>query len=268
MKSIALATVLAFAAGAVAADAVKIAVGQPGRGYEARGKVMATRLEQRGTPAEVVNYEGSDAISLAVCDGRATMGIMQIDAIFARGAEGCDLKTIGSYGDEYAFLLFPPDSRANELDDLGKGDRVLVDTVGSGTELFWRTIVGIETGDHGNKSRWSEATPVYDLTVLADTLASEDKIDALLVVGIPNNEEVLTLIEKGWELGELYDKDINDMQFRDADLYKRERVEIEVPGKWRPLRNDAYVVPSFIVITEDTATADMDTYRNMVAAAQ
>lgn len=73
-----------IAAGAVAAQDVRIAVGQQGRGYEARGFEIGERLSQRGYETWIDNYEGSDAISLAVCDGRATVGIVQIDAIYAR----------------------------------------------------------------------------------------------------------------------------------------------------------------------------------------
>ncbi|MEM8554492.1 MAG: hypothetical protein AAGF71_06640 [Pseudomonadota bacterium] len=250
------------------AQEVNIAVGQPGRGYEARGLEIAQRLEQRGHAVSVVNYEGSDAISLAVCGDRALLGIMQIDAIYARAQENCDLKTIGTYGNEYAFLLFPPDARANELSDLDADSKILVDTIGSGTELFWRTIVSIETGDQGNKSRWAQATPVYDLTILADTMAQTGDVDALLVVGIPTNDEVLGLLDKGWSLGELYDKDINDMQYRGGSLYNREKVEIKVPGKWRTLRNDAYVVPSFIVVKEGLQAADRKLYGDVVASSQ
>lgn len=260
--------VTATAASAVAAQEIRIAVGQQGRGYEARGMEIGQRLSQRGYDAWIDNYEGSDAISLALCGERATVGIMQVDAIYARAQEGCDLKTVGSYGNEYAFLLFPPKSKLNELSDLREGNKVLVDTIGSGTELFWRTIVGIETGDKGNKSKWSKATPVHDLTVLADTMAQAGEVDALLVVGIPTNSEVLNLLEKGWELGELYDKDINDMKYRGGSLYNTETVEIKVPGRWRALKNDAYVVPSFIVIEEGLAAMDRKLYGDIVAASQ
>jgi TRAP-type uncharacterized transport system substrate-binding protein len=258
----------ATTATAATAQEVHIAVGQAGRGYEARGQEISQRLSQRGYDVQVDNYEGSDAISLAVCGERATMGIAQIDAIYARAEENCALKVVGTYGNEFAFLLFPPDSKNNELSDLGEGDKILVDTIGSGTELFWRTIVGIETGDQGNKSNWSKATPVHDLTMLADTMAQSGDVDALLVVGVPNNEEVLALLEKGWELGELYDKDINDMQYRGKSLYETETVEIKVPGRWLALKNDAYVVPSFIVIKEGLSTSDRKLYGDIVAASQ
>lgn len=256
------------AAAPVSGQEVRIAVGQEGRGYEARGQEIGQRLNQRGYDVWIDNYEGSDAISLAVCDDRATLGIMQIDAIFARAQEGCDLKAVGSYGDEFAFLLFPPDSRHDELDDLGPDDKVLVDTIGSGTELFWRTIVAIETGDQGNKSDWAQATPVHDLVMLADTLAQTGGIDALVMVGVPGNDEVMKLLESGWELGELYDKDINDMQFNGSSLYEYRKVEIEVPGRWRALRNDAYVVPSFIVVKDGLQTADRKLYGDVAAASQ
>ncbi|WP_138469664.1 hypothetical protein [Poseidonocella sp. HB161398] len=276
MRTILIPALLALSAAAAPALAqsgsddmtVHVAVGQQGRGYEKRGQEIAQRLEQRGHQVSVDNYEGSDAISLAVCDGRAAVGLMQIDAIFAREQEGCELKTVGTYGNEYAFILFPPDSRMNELSDLDEGDRILVDTIGSGTELFWRTIVGIETGDMGNKSNWSKATPVHDLTLLAPTMAQQGEIDAMLMVGVAGNEEVTKLLESGWELGELYDKDINDMEFRGKSLYARENVKMEVPGHFFDEKNDAYVVPSYIVIGGGLQAADRKLYGDIVAASQ
>jgi TRAP-type uncharacterized transport system substrate-binding protein len=101
----------ATTATAATAQEVHIAVGQAGRGYEARGQEISQRLSQRGYDVQVDNYEGSDAISLAVCGERATMGIVQIDAIYARAEEDCALKVVGTYGNEFAFLLFPPDSK-------------------------------------------------------------------------------------------------------------------------------------------------------------
>ncbi|WP_172330755.1 hypothetical protein [Mangrovicoccus sp. HB161399] len=258
----------AFAQTASDDAAIHVAVGQQGRGYEKRGQEIAQRLTQRGYEVWIDNYEGSDAISLALCGDRATVGIMQIDAIFAREQEGCQLKTVANYGNEYAFILFPPDSRMDELSDLGEGDRILVDTIGSGTELFWRTIVGIETGDMGNKSDWSKATPVHDLTLLAPTLAEQGDIDAMLMVGVAGNDEVTKLLENGWELGELYDKDINDMEFRGKSLYARENVKMEVPGHFFDEKNDAYVVPSYIVIGAGLQTADRKLYGDVVAASQ
>ncbi len=258
----------AFAQSEPGEDAVHIAVGQQGRGYEKRGEEIAQRLGQRGYEVWIDNYEGSDAISLAVCGGRATVGIMQIDAIYAREQEGCELKTVANYGNEYAFLIFPPDSRMDELSDLDEGDRILVDMIGSGTELFWRTIVSIETGEHGNSSNWASATPVHDLTLLAPSLAEAGEIDAMLMVGISGNEEVTKLLESGWELGKLYDKDINDMDFRGKSLYAREDVKMEVPGHFFDERNDAYVVPSYIVIGAGLQSGDRKLYGDVVAASQ
>ncbi|WP_108259704.1 TAXI family TRAP transporter solute-binding subunit [Mangrovicoccus ximenensis] len=276
MRNFLIPAVLALAAPAAPAlaqsepgeNAVHVAVGQQGRGYEKRGEEIAQRLGQRGHEVWIDNYEGSDAISLALCGDRATVGIMQIDAIYAREQEGCDLKTVGSYGDEYAFILFPPDSRMDELSDLDEDSRILVDTIGSGTELFWRTIVSIETGDHGNGSDWASAKPVHDLTLLARTLAEQGAIDAMLMVGVAGNEEVIGLLQDGWELGELYDKDINDMEFRGKSLYARETVEMEVPGHFFDEKNDAYVVPSYIVIGGGLQSADRKLYGDIVAASQ
>lgn len=76
---------------------------------------------------------GSEEISLTVCRDAAQIGIMQIDAIYARSNEGCDLKAIGSYGDEVAMFLAPPRAKTSDLDDLSASNVIGVDTIGSGS---------------------------------------------------------------------------------------------------------------------------------------
>ncbi|WNL50727.1 TRAP transporter solute receptor [Ruegeria phage RpAliso] len=244
---------LALALGATAAfaDPAIIAVGQEGRGYEAFGKQMVQRLGDR-LPSEIVNYEGSDDISRAVCDGDADMGIMQIDAIYARSLEGCNLRVVGTYGTEYAYLLFPPDG-GSDLGDLGENKKILVDTIGSGTDLFWHTAVSIETGEHGNKSSWSKTTPVNDPIFIAQTLADMGEIDAALMVTTPTSTELKELIDAGWTLGKLKDKDIDDQQFNGSSLYPREDAEVAGTGGFFSGNdsNKSYAIRSFVVISEE-----------------
>ena len=202
-----------------------------------------------------VNYEGSDDISRAVCDGSADMGIMQIDAIYTRQKEGCRLRVVGTYGSEYAYLLVPAGSKYDELSDFGAGTKILVDTIGSGTDLFWQTVVSIETGENGNKSTWSNATAINDPVFIAETLAELKEIDAVLMVTTPTSVELKNLIAGGWELAEFYDKDINDEVFNGDSLYPREDAEIAGTGGWLSgnTSNDSYVVRSFVVVSDEIA---------------
>lgn len=257
------AAMIALATTATAAD-VSIATGKAGGGYDAAAQKLAIRLSQRGHDVTITNMQGSDEITLALCSGAANVGIAQIDAVDAREAEGCVLRPVGNYGNEVAVILFPPKSKMNELDDFKGSERVLVDTVGSGTELFWRTIVRIETGEHGNGSNWAKATPINDPASLASTLAEFGDIDAVILVRKPDSEDIKGLLKRGWTLGELYDKDINDYQFNGTSLYEPSKVKIEVSGRRK--NNYGYVVRSFFSVNNDLAS-DRNTMAQVAGAA-
>lgn len=268
MKKILLATAAVIGMAIPAAAETIIAVGQEGRGYEAFGKKMVERLNGK-LPASIENYEGSDAISRAVCDGAAQVGIMQIDAIYARQKEGCSLRVVGTYGTEYAYMLVPPGSSIDELHDLAAGNKILVDTVGSGTDLFWNTIVGIETGPQGNKSSWSQATSINDPVFLAPSMADLGEIDAVLIVGTTKSKDVKELIDAGWELAAIDDKDINDEVFNGSSLYPREDAEIDGTGGWLSGNesNTSYAIRSFVVVGSELA-ADRRAFADVAQAAK
>lgn len=268
MKKILLATAAVIGMAIPAAAETIIAVGQEGRGYEAFGKKMVERLNGK-LPASIENYEGSDAISRAVCDGAAQVGIMQIDAIYARQKEGCSLRVVGTYGTEYAYMLVPPGSSIDELHDLAAGNKILVDTVGSGTDLFWNTIVSIETGPNGNKSGWAQATSINDPVFLAPSMADLGEIDAVLIVGTTKSKDVKELIDAGWELAAIDDKDINDEVFNGSSLYPREDAEIDGTGGWLSgnASNTSYAIRSFVVVGSELA-ADRRAFADVAQAAK
>lgn len=252
-------SVLALMASCAAAPAqeamttVVIGAGNQGGGYAATAERMAVQLGQRGMDASVSYNNGSDEITLRACAGQADIWIAQIDAIYARFNEGCRLKPVGSYGNEYAFLLFPPDSRMDELSDMDETTKVGVDGIGSGSELFARTIQSIELGDHGNKSDWAGFQLVESSAQQLNTMAEFGDIDAAILVRKPDSADISLLLDQGWELGELYDKDINDLQFNGKPLYTGEQVRVVSEGGKRD-RDYAYEVRSFIGVSEQRAS--------------
>lgn len=268
MKKILLATAITLTLVGAAAAETAIGVGQPGRGYEAFGKDMVERLVGK-MPARIANYEGSDAISRAVCDGEVQVGIMQIDAIYARQKEGCSLRVVGTYGTEYAYMLVPPGSSIDELHDLSSGSKVLVDTVGSGTDLFWNTIVSIETGPQGNKSGWAQAASINDPVFLAPSMADLGEVDAVMIVGTTKSKDVKELVDAGWELVAIDDKDINDEMFNGNSLYPREDAEIDGTGGWLSgnASNTSYAIRSFVVVGSELA-ADRRAFADVAQAAK
>lgn len=220
----------------VHAEPLIVAAGKSGGGYDKAAQSLSIRLSQRNTDAVVKNFNGSDEITLALCSKKADIGYTQIDAIYARAHEGCTLRPLGLYGHEYATIWFPPDSPYNELDDLDASNTVLIDTVGSGTDLFWHTIVGIETNpDIANGSEWAQASTVNESPEMAMTLAEIGEIDAVILVRKANSTDYAGLDDNGWNRGWLYDKDINDVEFNGKPLYE-------------PADGDSvYEIPSFIV---------------------
>lgn len=254
---------LAFFTTAALAD-ITIATGKAGGGYDKSSQTLATRLIQRGINATVVNLDGSEAISLALCNGSAQVGPMQVDAVWARAQEGCTLKAIGSYGDEHAMLFFPPKSKYDELSDLTAANTILADTVGSGSDLWLRTAIKIEKGDDGSKDKWSDVQIVNDPVMLATASAEMGEIQAVLLVRKVNSPDVAQLLENGWTLGELYDKDINDLMFKGQPLYEAEKITAEFSGK--KFKNWSYVVRTSIMAAPSLVTGDRQTFMTVSSA--
>ena len=165
--------------------------------------------------------------------------------------EGCRLHPAADYGTELALLLFPPKikKRQRKLHKLDESNFLLVDTIGSGSDLFWRTIVRIENSEDGNGSDWSKVSPVHEMPELATSLANFGEIDALLLVRLPSSPEIINLLDDGLILGELYDKDINDYVFNNSSLYEPHAIKIK--GKKVHKGGSGYKVKSFILTTGD-----------------
>ena len=225
---------------------VVIAAGQEGKGYDAFAKNISQRMQAKDFNAKVMNFAGSDEITDKVCNGTAQIGITQIDAVHVREKEGCKLSVVGKYGTEKALILFPPDSDMGSLDDLTKSSRVLVDDIGSGTDLYWHNIVSIEKGEHGNKSDWSNATAVNDILLASESLAASKDIDAVIMVTTEKNKLLNELVDNGWVIGDLYDKDINDYEFRGSSLYQNSDVDLGTKFGGSD-EGDAYDVQSVVV---------------------
>ena len=267
MKSIVLAGLLALTATAGMAQdktsPVTIAAGMAGGGYDKFAKTMATRLGQRGYSAVTVsNNNGSDAITLAACNGKADIWIAQVDAIYTRYQEGCVLSPVADYGTEVAVLLVPPKSDIDELSDLTAKDHVATDGIGSGTELFWKTIVSIENGDNGSKDDWSRAGMVESSPEMLNTMANFGDIQAALLVRKTDNDQIKMLLNQGWKVAELWDKDINDEEFNNLPLYESSEASFDfskgVVSNW------VYNVRSFVGVTK--ASADNRGFKMDVAA--
>ena len=232
---------------------ISFATGQEGKGYYKFGVKAKTRLEAVMKNTVTLNpLAGSDEISSAVCEGTSQLGVTQIGGVRARELDsGCSLKVVGFYGKENALIMFPPDSDYGSLSDLEKGNKILVDAIGSGTDLWWTNAVSIETGENGNKSPWHQASRVNDLLISTESLYASSEIDAVIMVTQPKtNSVVQSLLSAGWEVGDLYDKDINDELFRKKVLY--EAVTVHAGDSWSGSDDGyGYEVSSVIIANEE-----------------
>lgn len=267
MKSIVLAMVLAVTATTSFAQdknaPVIIAAGMQGGGYDKFAKAMATRMTQRGYSAvSVSNNNGSDAITLAACTGKADVWLAQVDAIYTRYQEGCVLAPVADYGTEVAVLMVPPKSNIDELSDITEQDRVATDGIGSGTELFWKTIVAIENGDNGSKDEWSRATMVESSPDMLNTMANFGDIQAAVLVRKKDSDHIKVLLNQGWAIVELWDKDINDEEFNNLPLYAS--VEETFLASKGEHENWVYEVRSFVGVSK--AYADNRVFKMDVAS--
>lgn len=244
MRSImfAFAAILATAF-AVSAEPLVIATGKQGGGYAKAAENWSVRLSQGSTAIETeLQYmNGSKEIAAALCGGRASLGLAQVDAMYAYQKEGCKLVPVGVYGTEVAVLLFPPKSRLSKLSQLNETSRVGVDTIGSGTELFWSTITGIEK-EHGKGDNWAKAEKVTQPVAMAHALGTAGNIDAQVLVRKPNSPDITNLLELGWTVGYFWDKDIDDQKFVGAPLYESQKLTFEAT---RRQKNYVYAVNSF-----------------------
>jgi tripartite-type tricarboxylate transporter receptor subunit TctC len=262
---------IAFVLGILAATQVladiSIGAGKPGGGYDSYAQSLATRVAQRQIAATVVNYNGSDEISLALCSNNVQVAPVQIDAIYARAAEGCELKPIGVYEGEYAVMMVPPKSPINELEDLTENSVVMVDTIGSGSELFANTIKSIELGDEGSKNKWAKFQVNNDPVELAHAAAGIGDVDALILVRRLHSDsgltEIRSLLRLGWTFAELYDKDLNDVSFNGKPLYEGDYFVVKDEG--RNYKSYGYVVRTFVVANKELQK-DKKTFAEIVKA--
>lgn len=252
------------AGAAAAADPVTLYTGKKGGGYDGSAQTVAKRLAQRGVDVGIENRAGSDDITLQACADNLSVWWAQIDAIWTREMkDGCYLPVLAEYGTEMATIWFPPDSRAGDLGDLDETSTVFVTDVGSGSELWWRTAVAIEA-EHGRGDDWSKATVENGDLRRVNALASRGNVDAVILVRTSNSADFERMIDSGWQLGSLKDKDLDDLTYGDRPLYAGTRLTLQF-GKAKA-KGYAYEVRSFIGTTEAVERDDPDLFDAMLSA--
>lgn len=246
---------------------ITIYTGGEGGGYDTQAQVIAQKLTQRGETVTVVNLNGSDEITLNACRDEYSMWIAQKDALYIREVkDGCVLIDLGLYGNEYSMLFFPPDSDLDEISDLDSSHKVLVDRLGSGSDLTWGNQVAIDI-EHGGTDSWTEAEVEYGSVRRATSLATRGNIHAAFLVNTRGSDNVKLLLSQGWTLGYNWDRDINDLTYGSNPLYEQEKITVD-DGNGNSQKNWAYQIPSFIGTTEAIERNFPDLFDDMLSAVE
>lgn len=150
----------------------------------------------------------------------------------------------------------------------GNGGRSLLHKrSASGSDLFWRTIVKIENGDQGSGDAWAQARAVNDPLELANASAEMGEIHAVLLVRKTDSPDVQSLLGQGWKLGQLWDHDLDALEFNGGKLYLSEKLSVPTPGG-RTVKDWGYTVRSFITVPRAVADGDRQRFAAITAAAQ
>ena len=218
---------LALFAGAAIAEPVSIGAGKEGRKYDKWAQDIASAFTQRGTEASVINFTGSDEITLGLCSDKVAFAPAQQDAAYQRAMEGCELLELWTYpSEEYMFLLVPPKSDIDELEDLTETSKVATDLAGSGSDFTLRQLRRIEQGDEGSKDDWSKLQIDNRSLKSAMGLGAGGKLDAVFIVADTGSADLAFFLKNGWTAVEVYDKDLNDLEYNGQSLYEGEDVRI------------------------------------------
>jgi hypothetical protein len=235
--------------------AITIATGSEGKGYDKDSRNRAESLRQSGFQVTIDNMAGSDQITKALCNNTHNMGWSQLDAVWLRSMEGCDLTAVGVYGYEGVFLLFPPGSPNDSLSDLDETDTVLVGEIGTGAHITFGTMKKIEKGDDGSNDAWANAQVLAQPYTVSSAAAMNKKISAVLMVRKGGAADLVGLISKGWTFGYLYDKDLDDLMVGDSPLYMSEKFCIN-NGERAETCNWIYAVSSGIFVNSSITNND------------
>ena len=204
--------------------------GAEGGGYHQKTVDLVQRMKQRDVDVVLQNRNGSDDITLQACQNPNSAWIAQHDAVWKREMEGCTLMDVGVHGVEYTFLMFPPKSNLDQLRDLTASHTVLVDKVGSGSELTWNIMSKIEK-DYDPDSSWTKVSLDNSAVKLAVSRAARSEIDAVFMVRGQNSDDIKRLVKAGWTVGEMWSKGIEKYQWGNKPMYPSQELNFIVEGQ-------------------------------------
>lgn len=228
----ALAALASTALSASAAD-VTLCAGRQGGGYDGLMRAIGSELERKGHTVTVLNLGGSEDILDSLTKGSCAFGPAQGDIFYKKNKEApgslSGVVPVDVLYSEAMQLVCSESSGYDELDDIQAGDAVIVDVIGSGSSLTWDNLVAIEK-EFGNGSYWAAAAPSYTPLDEASAALALGQAKCAFGVGRVPIDWAKSILDRGGVLSEVYDKDINDLEFNGSSLYEAVNVDIEDYG--------------------------------------
>jgi hypothetical protein len=214
---------------AQAAD-VTLCAGRQGGGYDGIMRSVAAELERKGNTVTVLNLGGSEDILDNLNAGKCSFGPAQADIFYKKNKESpgglAKVVPVDVLYNEAMQMVCSASSGYDELSDLQAGDGIIVDVIGSGSSLTWDNMVAIEK-EYGNGSSWAAATPSYSPLDEAGAALALGQAKCAFGVGKVPIDWMKGILDRGGTLSEVYDKDINDLEFNGASLYEPVNVDDE-----------------------------------------
>lgn len=224
---------------------VTLCAGRQGGGYDGIMRSVGAELERKGHTVTVLNLAGSEDILDNLNGGKCSFGPAQGDIFYKKNKESpgslAKVVPVDVLYNEAMQLVCSEASGYDELDDIQAGDAVIVDVIGSGSSLSWENMVAIEK-EYGNGSYWAQATPTYSPLDEAGGAIALGQAKCAFGVGKVPIDWAKGLLERGGVLSEVYDKDINDLEFNGSSLYQTVNVDVEDYGD----DFDTYKVPAIL----------------------
>lgn len=237
------------------AGEVTLCSGSAGGGYDGLIQSVGVELQKADHTVTIRNFAGSENILNGIAGGQCAFGPAQGDIFYLMSKNDQSVLSkvipVDLLYTEVMTLVCSPSSGYDELSDLAEGDPVIVDSIGSGSALTWENLKNIEA-EYGSGSAWSKATPIFSpLDEAGGALATGQAKCAFGVGKVPSNWAI-NLVNRGYTLSYIYDKDINDLEFPEGQsLY--EAVTVRKGGYKSGF--DSYRVPAILF---RSATAKVD----------
>lgn len=251
------------------AETVALCAGAEGGNYDKVMRAVGGEIERKGHTVTYQNLRGSEEILQALEKGTCDYGPAQRNVFYMMtqtdSSFSTNVRPAQFLYNEAMQGYCSKSSKYDELEDIQVGDKIIIDSFGSGSALTWQNIVAIEK-EFGGEDDWSKAialqTPLADAA--ADISVGEAKC-AFGVSGIPA-PWMMEGITNGGTVMYIYDGDINDLEVDGESLFESLRVAATNQYKQK---FDTYKIPATLFRSAKTkVSTELNTLIKRVSGAE